>query len=105
MSDTDGDNLINFQEFQVYLKTDKSILAAITHSGVIATEEIGIDFGSHNSEIPVFDEDLEAECKPIRLQLDEAKVIKKIAIQQTELAADEFAEEDLGSGDQFLATR
>jgi Ca2+-binding EF-hand superfamily protein len=54
-NDTDGDNKINFTEFKTYLKTDKRILAAITSSGVIATDEIGIDFGSHTNEVPAFD--------------------------------------------------
>ena len=30
VSDTDGDNVVNLQEFKTYLKKDKSILAAIT---------------------------------------------------------------------------
>lgn len=104
-SDTDNDQKINFAEFKIYLKKDKSILSAITNSGVASLGELGTDFGYGNDATsPDLDEDLESECRPIALYRDTAKLEKKEAVAWT-IEKSEFEEEDLGDGDQFMATR
>lgn len=104
-ADTDNDQKVNFQEFKTYLKQEKSILSAITHSGVAHPGELGTDFGyGKDNNTPDLDEDLEAECRPAALFREASKVEKKELIVAS-VEKSEFEEEDLGEGDQFMATR
>lgn len=87
------------------MKKEKTILAAITSSGVAAPDEIGKDFGTGQTDTGEYDEDLEAECRPYSFEKERMqKTVKKENIEKAELEV-EFEEEDLGQGDQFMAVR
>lgn len=80
------------------MKKEKSILAAITSSGVASSIELGKDFGTGQSDVPDLDEDLESECKPYALERErQIKHQKKEKIEEAQYG--EFEEEDLGEGD------
>lgn len=73
--DNDSDSKVNFNEFLIFLKKEKTIVSAITNSGVAAPSELGTDFG--NGSVPYYDPDLELECNPITIHRTEAKIEKK----------------------------
>jgi len=75
------------------------------NSGVAKPNELGTDFGyGRNAAAPDLDDDLDEECKPLALFRDPVRVEKKAAIAWT-VDKGEFEEEDMGEGDQFMATR
>jgi len=84
--DNDSDSRVNFNEFLIFLKKERTIVSAITNSGVAASSELGTDFG--NGSVPYFDPDLELECTPLPLHRTESKIEKKALIEKKTI--DEF---------------
>lgn len=96
-ADTNNDNQISLREFKNYIKKDQQILSVLMSYGVAQNEDLGTDFGgSSEVNVPVIDDDLEAEIKPKGLECSEKR--------QKVKDGDEFAE-DLEEGDQFMAVK
>jgi hypothetical protein len=53
--------------------------------------------------IPMYDDDLEAECKPAALSREQAKMDRREAVLNVSVG--EFEEEAADAGDQFLCSR
>ena len=102
-TDSDHDLLVSLKEFKSYLKKDRGVLGTMIAAGVTAPEELGTDFGSGTNGI-IIDDDLQLECNPLLLRQDNQKVQKADNIKQED-DVERFEEEDLGEGDEFLATR
>lgn len=82
------------------MRKEKFIVEAILRFGVADKSELGNDHGTGYNGFPEIHEELDLECKP-----QGTEPTKRQQAVKKEIPKDEFAEEELGIGDQFMATK